>query len=574
MQVIDHTVDTTQPVSQVYGNGQAINSATSQLGDLANNGLDTGSQNSIRKQFYDQAQADINAQKESYANRISAAKIQGQNQLGSNTALLASTGALGSNVGQASQFNTIANTNDTLASIEREKQNAIDGLLTKADAAAAKAIEDKTLAKQSGLAAYITHLNSQSDRQAKNAEIAGNEVLNSGYDISTIPADKLQALATGYGISTDAIKSAYNAAKAKHDAELAKAAADGAYTLGEGQYRLDANNNIVAAGPEKKSASSVDQKIVQYQGQDFIQTTNPDGTISLSKQGLPQGVTTPRTAAAQDVLDTIDSLMSKNLKEFTGNIKGNLPAFGFSADGRKGIAEFEQLIALKSLENVSKLKGQGQVSDAERRLLANSVTSLRRDQSPEDFRKGLAQLKTATLLISAGEPGDIVTSVLEGGGAKAEKVQALQQSGYDPEKIVEYLYPFYKPPSQESFNQVGNTSVSIPGGTLAAKNNNPGNLRYAGQEGAQPGKGGFAMFSSPEAGAAALYRQVQLDASRGHNLSSFIAKFAPPTENDTALYVRQVAAMIGADPNTPLSQLDLHAVTRAIAKKESSTNIS
>jgi hypothetical protein len=572
MQVIDHTVDTTQPVSQVYGNGQAINSATSQLGDLANNGLDTGSQNSIRKQFYDQAQADINAQKESYANRISAAKVQGQNQLGSNTALLASTGALGSNVGQASQFNTIANTNDTLASIEREKQNAIDGLLTKADAAAAKAIEDKTLAKQSGLSAYITHLNSQSDRQAKNAEIAGNEVLNSGYDISTIPADKLQALATGYGISTDAIKSAYNAAKAKHDAELAKQAQAGQFNLSPGEQRFDSQGNVIASVAPK--ASSVDQKIVQYQGQDFIQTTNPDGTISLSKQGLPQGVTTPRTAAAQDVLDTIDSLMSKNLKEFTGNIMGNLPAFGFSADGRKGVAEFEQLIALKSLENVSKLKGQGQVSDAERRLLANSVTSLRRDQSPEDFRKGLAQLKTATLLISAGEPGDIVTSVLEGGGAKAEKVQALQQSGYDPEKIVEYLYPFYKPPSQESFNQVGNTSVSIPGGTLAAKNNNPGNLRYAGQEGAQPGKGGFAMFSSPEAGAAALYHQVQLDASRGHNLSSFIAKFAPPTENDTALYVRQVAAMIGADPNTPLSQLDLHAVTRAIAKKESSTNIS
>src|SRR6185437_4570267 len=61
-----------------------------------------------------------------------------------------------------------------------------------------------------------------------------------------------------------------------------------------------------------------------------------------------------------------------------------------------------------------------------------------------------------------------------------------------------------------------------------AANNNPGNLIYVGQSGATPGAGGFAKFSSPAAGQAALEWQVQNYINRGYDLNTFINTWAPP----------------------------------------------
>jgi hypothetical protein len=56
-------------------------------------------------------------------------------------------------------------------------------------------------------------------------------------------------------------------------------------------------------------------------------------------------------------------------------------------------------------------------------------------------------------------------------------------------------------------------------GTLAYRNNNPGNLvytsYYAQNYGAVPGDGGFAKFPDYGTGYAALQHQVQVDAGRG-----------------------------------------------------------
>lgn len=129
---------------------------------------------------------------------------------------------------------------------------------------------------------------------------------------------------------------------------------------------------------------------------------------------------------------------------------------------------------------------------------------------------------------------------------------------------------------ESGFSPVGNTTastVNIPKSSrLAFVNNNPGNLKFVGQAGAVKGEGGFAKFSSPEAGLAALKRQIQLDSTRGLTLEGFIRKYAPPSENDTSLYLSQVTQMTGAKPSTKLSQIDIDTLTRAVAKKESSTN--
>jgi hypothetical protein len=109
---------------------------------------------------------------------------------------------------------------------------------------------------------------------------------------------------------------------------------------------------------------------------------------------------------------------------------------------------------------------------------------------------------------------------------------------------------------------------------FAYRNNNPGNLRYAGQPGATLGDGGFARFRTPAIGYQALVDQIQKDQRRGWNIAQFIGSYAPPEENDTPTYIRQVSAQLGVPAEHPISFLDPHALARAIAAKESGAIVS
>lgn len=93
------------------------------------------------------------------------------------------------------------------------------------------------------------------------------------------------------------------------------------------------------------------------------------------------------------------------------------------------------------------------------------------------------------------------------------------------------------------------------GTDCARLNNNPGCLQYAGQAGTTGVRNGFAVFSSLDAGWAALKRQIEIDAGRGLTLESFIYKYAPPNENPTAKYLSNVASWLGISPSTPLSDV-------------------
>lgn len=94
----------------------------------------------------------------------------------------------------------------------------------------------------------------------------------------------------------------------------------------------------------------------------------------------------------------------------------------------------------------------------------------------------------------------------------------------------------------------------------AAKNLNPGNLRFAGQKGATMGTGGFARFESVDEGLVALANQLDLyltgKSAMGQRdtIASIISTYAPPNENKTNEYINNVAKFMGMDPNTKLSR--------------------
>lgn len=107
-------------------------------------------------------------------------------------------------------------------------------------------------------------------------------------------------------------------------------------------------------------------------------------------------------------------------------------------------------------------------------------------------------------------------------------------------------------------------------GSLAARNNNPGNLR---SWGANPIVNGYAAFPTVEAGWAALKAQIQKNINRGLNLTEFFSGkpgvyggYAPAADkNDPANYARFVAGRVGIDINTPLASIQQSAPTVADA---------
>lgn len=85
--------------------------------------------------------------------------------------------------------------------------------------------------------------------------------------------------------------------------------------------------------------------------------------------------------------------------------------------------------------------------------------------------------------------------------------------------------------------------------TIPNKCNNPGDLRYAGQDGSTPSKFGtpipFAQFDSVGRGTAANLRQLCRTIQSGATLRTLIYGWAPPTDgNDTSNYLNETIRRI------------------------------
>ena len=106
--------------------------------------------------------------------------------------------------------------------------------------------------------------------------------------------------------------------------------------------------------------------------------------------------------------------------------------------------------------------------------------------------------------------------------------------------------------------------------SLGNRNNNPGNIKFADQKGAVK-EGDFAKFETKEDGWRALYKQIDLDASRGDTISTFIKGkdgTGGYSEDNQESYISFISERLGVPPNTPISQLDRQQLVSAIAIME------
>jgi hypothetical protein len=84
--------------------------------------------------------------------------------------------------------------------------------------------------------------------------------------------------------------------------------------------------------------------------------------------------------------------------------------------------------------------------------------------------------------------------------------------------------------------------------------NNPGDLVFDNQAGAMDGPyQDFAAWSTPQAGIVGLYRDLLAKIAAGLSLRQVIEVWAPPIENNTDNYLRNVQQWTGiSDPTVPL----------------------
>ncbi|WP_246803252.1 lytic transglycosylase domain-containing protein [Citrobacter pasteurii] len=113
------------------------------------------------------------------------------------------------------------------------------------------------------------------------------------------------------------------------------------------------------------------------------------------------------------------------------------------------------------------------------------------------------------------------------------------------------------------------------GRTLADKNNNPGNIR------GRNGLGGFSGYATEQEGWDAMSNQLmryfngQTTGKKLRTVSDIISTWAPPSENDTASYIKQVAGFVGVGENQELNLSDPNVMAKlrtAMAKHEGFSN--
>lgn len=139
-------------------------------------------------------------------------------------------------------------------------------------------------------------------------------------------------------------------------------------------------------------APSRQTQVIEMDGKKILIDSNTGETIK--EFGAGSSGTTPLKLEARNIAE---DLLNKTKSGQGGFALGKTSIFGTlpGTKSRDFVKNLDQVKSLLSLDNIKYLKGQGQVSDAERDLLQKASTQLGRDQSEEAFRQTLENIVQA-----------------------------------------------------------------------------------------------------------------------------------------------------------------------------------
>lgn len=198
----------------------------------------------------------------------------------------------------------------------------------------------------------------------------------------------------------------------KLDEEKAKASASGTGTgLGTAGAYVKGQNPVVDDYVNRINSGQITE--------DDVATKYLPGVKNTAlRNAIFQGLTATRydnakTAGDLDTINTIDELLSnKKLSHISGIIDQGLGGlFGKSATAK---SQYNQLTGALQLAKAGQIKGQGQISDYERKVLRDASTALNRGLSDAEFRKQLVKIRGVMANASGLESKIKVTDPVSG----------------------------------------------------------------------------------------------------------------------------------------------------------------
>lgn len=168
----------------------------------------------------------------------------------------------------------------------------------------------------------------------------------------------------------------------------------------QGEYDSTRQNNLsllsqlntLAQQGAGSLGSSPEDKLTQQIKLEAAKQAIKDGQLRLDKDGNLVIDNKPKVSEGkQEILDVANQLLGENTKPITGVLQ--LESLVPGTHAKRTEAVYNQLKGLLSLDNRSKLKGSGAISDFEARTLERAASSLDRNMSDDDFRKTLKELR-------------------------------------------------------------------------------------------------------------------------------------------------------------------------------------
>jgi hypothetical protein len=228
----------------------------------------------IYRDTLSQYQSQIDATNRIYQDQLRRAQVEGMGRLGSQRAIAARSGTLGSDFGAAQESQVQGFNRDIESDIMNAQNAKIAQIMGLARSQSAEEVAARRTAKQQGAESYLQYLAGKTERRRTGISSLASAMLSQGITPDEIDPARLKEIATQYGASEDDIRAAFfevqktaqsqaaadDLKTRKTEAEIAKINADiasGKYiTIGEGTMLRNLETGETIKNPKTYAPSS------------------------------------------------------------------------------------------------------------------------------------------------------------------------------------------------------------------------------------------------------------------------------------------------------------------------------
>ena len=223
-------------------------------------------------------QSEIDATNQVYDQLLNEARIEGQGRIGSQRAIAARGGLLGSDFAGA-QKNRVQNFNtDIQRGIQAERVAAIGAIEGKIRDSVALELQGKREARQLGAEEYTNWLAGKNERKAEYRNQIALDAITQGYDLTALSEEELAELARPAGLKANDLISSYLQLKAQQEAAGAEA---------------DLETRKTEAEIRKIEADIASGKLIKMGEGDMLYDPATRETFKNPKTSIPGGGSTP-----------------------------------------------------------------------------------------------------------------------------------------------------------------------------------------------------------------------------------------------------------------------------------------